>query len=155
MSKQGGISMCHLRQMNAYEFEHYAEKAVHSYAAELVKSGSCSEDVSLKQAQKTYDSLLPKGLESEGQYLFHIINDTDAVIGMIWFGERPNHEGFIYDFSILEHFRNQGFGTKALELVEVEAKNKAIKKLSLHVFGHNINAIRLYKKMGYGILWEP
>jgi len=137
--------------MNAYEFEHYVKEAVKNYASELTKSGSSLESDSLKVSQKTFSTLLPDGLESKGQFLFHILNETDAVIGMIWFGLRPNNEGFIYDFLIHENFREQGFGKKAMELIELEAKNHDVKKLSLHVFGHNIAAISLYKKLGYEI----
>jgi len=137
--------------MNAYEFEHYIKSAVTEYASELTKSGMFAEKDSLKKSQQTFDMLLKDGVETDGQYLFHIINETDAIIGMIWFGIRPNNEGFIYDFSINEAFRSQGFGTKAMELVETEAKSHGIKKLDLHVFGHNFAAISLYKKMGYEI----
>lgn len=143
--------MCHLRPMNTYEFEHYIKAAVKEYASELAKSGSTPEKDSLKVSQKTFTTLLPDGLESKGQFLFHIINETDAVIGMVWFGLHPNNEGFICDFSIHETFRGQGFGTKAMELVELEAKKHEVKKLKLHVFGHNIAAISLYKKLGYEI----
>lgn len=143
--------MCHLRPMNINEFEHYMKTAIQNYADELVKSGSCLKDNSLKDAQKTYDYLLPDGIETKNQYLYHVINSTDAIVGMIWFGVRPNGQGFIYDFLIYEHFRNQGFGSKTLELIETEAKKMKVSKLSLHVFGHNFDAIKLYKKMGYEI----
>jgi len=137
--------------MNAYEFEHYMKTAVHEYAAELTKSGSCAEEDSLKQAQESYSYLLADGIKTKGQFLFHVINSTDAIIGMIWYGLRPNGEGFIYDFSISEAFRSMGYGTKTMELIEAEAKKNGIKRLGLRVFEHNSNAIALYKKMGYGI----
>jgi len=143
--------MCHLRPMNAYEFEHYIKPAIKEYAADLTTSGSCLESDSFKEAQKAFGFLLPDGVKSKDQYLFHVINETDAIIGMVWFGLRPNNEGFIYDFSIKEVFRGQGFGTRAMELLELEAKKHSIKKLVLRVFGHNITAISLYKKMGYEI----
>ena len=137
--------------MNTYEFEHYIKPAIKEYAAELTTSGSCLESESMKKAQETFNFLLPDGIKSKGQYLFHVINETDAIIGMIWFGLRPNNEAFIYDFSIIEAFRNQGYGKKTMELVEDEAKKLGVKKLDLRVFGHNLSAISLYKKMGYGI----
>lgn len=143
--------MCHLRAMNAYEFEHYMKSAVENYANELVKSGMHSKKDAMKESQKTFDYLLPDGIDTKDQFLYHIINETDAIVGMIWYGIRPNHEGFIYDFSILEPFRNQGLGTTTLELIEDEAKAKGLKKIGLHVFGHNVDAIRLYKRMGYDI----
>lgn len=143
--------MSYLRPMNTYEFEHYIKDAIKEYASELTKSGSCPEKDSLEVSKKTFSNLLPNGIESKEQFLFHIINETDAVIGMIWFGLRPNNEGFIYDFSIHETFRGQGLGQEAMKLVELEAKKHQVKKIGLHVFGHNIAAISLYKKLGYEI----
>ncbi len=144
--------MYHLRTMNAYEFDHYIDSALQTYIDELVKSGMHTKNDAIEKANKTFDYLLPDGVESKNQFLFHIINETDAIVGMIWFGIRPNNEGFIYDFSVSEPYRNQGIGTKALELIEDEARKHGLKKLGLHVFGHNTNAIRLYQRMGYDFI---
>ena len=43
----------------------------------------------------------------------------------------------------------QGYATQALEALEAHAKPNGVKKLGLHVFGHNTAARELYKKAGY------
>ncbi len=70
---------------------------------------------------------------------------------MIWLGLVDNNLGFIYDFTILKSFRGQGLGEKAILLIEKKAKKTGVKKLKLQLFGHNLAAIGLYKKLGYQI----
>lgn len=143
--------MCYLRVMNSYEFENYLKEAIVNYANNLMKSqGSVQKDC-YKEAKQTIMTLLPNGVESKDQYLYHIINNTDALVGKIWLGLTNDKLGFIYDFSILEPFRGQGHGAKAMALIELKAKELGIKKLRLRVFGHNLAAISLYKKLGYQI----
>ncbi|RCK13099.1 GNAT family N-acetyltransferase [Bacillus licheniformis] len=55
----------------------------------------------------------------------------------------------IYDFGLYEAYRGQGIGQQALAVLEEEAKQLGVKKLSLHVFAHNKKAKRLYEKMNF------
>lgn len=48
-----------------------------------------------------------------------------------------------------EQFRHQGLGTKAISLVEPEAKQRSIRVILARVFGHNPGSIHLFEKMGY------
>jgi RimJ/RimL family protein N-acetyltransferase len=47
-----------------------------------------------------------------------------------------------------EH-RRQGIGLALMEAAEQWAREAGIRKLELHVFPHNLPAIRLYEKLGY------
>ena len=47
-----------------------------------------------------------------------------------------------------EH-RRQGIGFALMEVAEQWAREAGIRKLELHVFPHNLPAIRLYEKLGY------
>lgn len=143
--------MCHLKLMTQKEFELYLNQAIAEYADDLVKSGEVSLENSMEKSKQSFLSLLPNGVSSKQQYLFNIMSDDNLMLGMIWYGIRSEHEGFIYDFEILFEFRGQGFGKKALLLVEEHAKSIGIHKLGLRVFGHNNRAYQLYKKMGYTV----
>lgn len=58
-------------------------------------------------------------------------------------------EIFLYGFSIKKEYRKCGYGKKLLEeSIEVFRKNE-IKKIGLTVSLENIEAIELYKKMGF------
>ena len=47
-----------------------------------------------------------------------------------------------------EH-RRQGIGLALMEAAEEWAREAGVRKLELHVFPHNLPAIRLYEKLGY------
>lgn len=48
-----------------------------------------------------------------------------------------------------EPFRNHGYGTEALSLVEAQAKLQGYKKMGLNVFRFNQRAYALYERCGY------
>ena len=45
--------------------------------------------------------------------------------------------------------RRQGIGLALMETAEQWAREAGVRKLELHVFPHNVPAIRLYEKLGY------
>lgn len=140
-----------LREMSASEFEKYKEDAINTYAKEKIKSGSWSEDEAFNMSKSEYDKLLPDGLNSSNNYLFSILNETDEVIGMIWLNDKENNCGFIYDINIHENHQGRGYGLKAMKEIENVASSLGLKKIELHVFGHNQRAINLYEKLNYRV----
>jgi len=141
--------MCYLELMKDSEFASYLAKAISSYASELIKSGEVSEKAADLEAKNAFYGLLPEGTKTSNQFLFNIVHENQQIVGMIWYGLRPNQKGFIYDFEVDEMYRGKGYGKQALLLIENHAKSLGIHKLGLHVFGHNESAYALYKKMGY------
>lgn len=57
--------------------------------------------------------------------------------------------GFIYDLVVWPAHRRQGHAAAALRALECEARALGLQALSLHVFGHNHAAQRLYARLGY------
>ena len=140
-----------LRKMSASEFEKYMENAINTYAKEKIKSGNWSEDEAFHMSKSEYDKLLPDGLNSSNNYLFSILNETDEVIGMIWLNDQDNNCGFIYDIDIHENHQSRGYGLRAMKEIENIARSLGLKKIELHVFGHNERAINLYEKLKYRV----
>nr|WP_249435699.1 GNAT family N-acetyltransferase [Paenibacillus sp. Marseille-Q4541] len=139
--------------MNQEEYEQYISYAIEDYAKDKVASGNWSEEESIDRSRQEFARLLPKGEKSEFNHLYSIFHDEQH-IGMIWIAPMsPTNyeEGFIYDFMIKEPFQGQGYGKQSMQEIEVKAKELGMKKIGLHVFGHNQVARGLYEKMGYEI----
>jgi ribosomal protein S18 acetylase RimI-like enzyme len=68
---------------------------------------------------------------------------------MLWLAKKTNDKGFIYDINILDNYQGRGFGKEAMKQIELIGKSLGLKKIGLHVFGHNKVARGLYEKLGY------
>lgn len=137
-----------LEKMNTIEFQQYLSYAIKNFAEEQIKSGNWEQQDAISKATEEHKKLLPDGEETENNYLF-TIRDGEQEIGMIWLAHRTNEKGFIYDINIWEGNQGMGYGKQAMKEVERVAKNIGLKKVGLHVFGHNKVARGLYEKLGY------
>ena len=77
----------------------------------------------------------------------------DEVIGCLSFenGQRRRiaHRGS-FGISVREKWRGQGIGTAMLQtLIDWAEANPLIEKVGLSVFANNVDAIRLYKRLGF------
>jgi ribosomal protein S18 acetylase RimI-like enzyme len=76
--------------------------------------------------------------------------DEDRKIGFIWVQVKANR-AFIYDFLIHEEYRGKGYGKQSLTAMDERLRSMNVNSVSLHVFGDNVTAQELYKKMGFEI----
>ena len=146
--------MLHLVPMTEAEFATYLASAVRDYADAHVRAGDALPEEALARAQKDYDELLPDGLRSKDDFLFSLTHDALGAIGMIWFELRERRgakSAYLYDFVVREDLRGQGYGRRALELVEAKLRELGVGRVGLNVFGYNHAARALYEKMGYQI----
>lgn len=145
--------MIYLQPMNEAEYQEYLDVAVADYAQEHVKAGRWSSEEALQEARKEYQALLPDGVNSKNQYLFTIVDEqTGAKVGMLWFAatERADERvAFVYDVIVYEQFRRRGYGEQAFQALETKVRESGLKKIGLHVFGHNYAARAMYEKLGY------
>lgn len=58
---------------------------------------------------------------------------------------------FIMDILIFEKYQGRGYGKETMAALDDEVRKLGLKQISLHVFGHNERAFRLYQKMGYEV----
>jgi ribosomal protein S18 acetylase RimI-like enzyme len=137
-----------LTLMNAGEYQGYLSSAIKSYAEEKVLAGNWNEDEALKKAEEEYTRLLPQGEKTESNFLY-TIRKGDETVGIIWLAQKSEKLGFIYDIYILEKYQGQGYAKEALEGIEGVGRKLGLKKIGLHVFGHNKVARGLYEKLGY------
>jgi ribosomal protein S18 acetylase RimI-like enzyme len=147
--------MIKLRKMTVSEFEVYLKKSLPNYAQEKMKGEGLTEEEAMKVAQESFERLLPKGIESDDQFLFSIVDDSsNDVVGTLWFARKisgTRKSAFVYDIILDATVRGKGFGKVIMQLLEEEVRKQGLSSIGLHVFGHNDVAISLYKKMGFRV----
>jgi ribosomal protein S18 acetylase RimI-like enzyme len=128
----------------------WRDHSVREYAAENVKSGRWTSEEALSKAESQFQQLLPDGPATTGQFLWTIRDAASADVGILWVGteQRPGH-AFIYDIEIADERRGEGLGTAAMLALEEWARARGFATIGLHVFGHNVGAWQLYKRLGY------
>jgi len=139
--------MITLEPMQQEDLENLVESEIRGYAADHVRNGNWPEEGSLERARKEFETLLPNGIHTPNQYLWTVMDGSNKV-GLLWV-QVKDRKAFIYDFMILEEFRGKGYGKQALAAMDNKLKSMNVDSVGLHVFGDNITAQELYKKMGF------
>lgn len=137
--------------MTESEFDNFLERQTRAFAEEKVRSGAWPPAEALAMSERIFGKLLPRGLSSDGQYLFTVRDDADAV-GYLWFEARrsgPLPEAYLYELLIFEGARRRGYGAQAMKQLEERVATLGLGRIALHVFGHNQAAQAPYRKLGY------
>jgi ribosomal protein S18 acetylase RimI-like enzyme len=142
--------MIKLEPLQQEDFERFLEQEIRGYAEGHVRNGNWPEDGAVERSRKEFESLLPDGIHSKDQYLWSLLDEDSSKIGMLWV-QVKDQKAFIYDFVVEEPFRGKGYGKQALMAMDEKLKAMNVESVGLHVFGDNIIAQELYKKMGYQI----
>lgn len=145
--------MIKLEPMQESEYQIYIRDVIDGYATEQVEAGAWLADRAKERARAEIEELLPAGLATPNQYLYHLVTKEEkAPVGVLWILLRERNdqkEAFIEDIVIFDTFRRRGYAKQALSALEELAKGMGINKIRLQVFGHNLNARDLYEKCGF------
>ena len=143
--------MVKLVPMEQENFKIFLERGIREYAEDHVRNGNWSAEEALERSRKEFEQLLPDGVNSRDQFLYSIVDETDSIkIGLLWV-QVKDQRAFIYDFFIDEAFRVKGYGKLALIALDKELMSRNVESVALHVFGDNVTAQELYKKMVFQI----
>jgi RimJ/RimL family protein N-acetyltransferase len=142
--------MVTLEPIQQEDFERFLEREIGNYANDHVRNGNWPAEGALERSRKEFESLLPNGIHSKDQFLWSILDAEKRKIGVLWV-QVKDQRAFIYDFVIDETFRGKGFGKQALMAMDQKLKSMNVESVGLHVFGDNVKAQELYKKMGFEI----
>lgn len=142
--------MVKLEPLQQEDFERFLERGIREYAEDHVRNGNWSAEGALERSRKEFEHLLPDGIHSKDQYLWSILSNAGNKIGVLWV-QVKDHKAFIFDFVIDEEFRGKGFGKQALRAMDEKLKSMKVESVGLHVFGDNITAQELYKRVGFQI----
>ncbi|KGP79428.1 MULTISPECIES: GNAT family N-acetyltransferase [unclassified Paenibacillus] len=143
-----------LNPMNQEEYANFRIRSIKDFAEEKVEAGTWAAEEAQGLAEASYDKYLPEGLNTPGAYLYNLVHEVDGNVGYIWFNVTDNRRGkdaFLLDIVVEEAYRGKGYGTETMEALEREALSLGVDRIGLHVFGHNVRASSLYRKMGYEV----
>ena len=142
--------MVKLELIQQEDFERFLERGIRGYAEDHVRNGNWPAEGALERSKKEFEHYLPNGIHSKDQYLYSIVAEGGNKIGVLWV-QVKDRKGFIFNFVIDEEFRGKGFGKQALSALDEKLESMDVESVALHVFGDNLSAQELYKKMGYQI----
>ncbi|MBI4196962.1 MAG: GNAT family N-acetyltransferase [Deltaproteobacteria bacterium] len=141
------------KAMGAKEFREFVHDSIQRSSVHLKEDRGQLDQEALKEAEGHIRRILPRGQETPSHFLFSLLeNATQKKVGSIWYGviqEGAEWQGYLYEIFIEEPFRNKGYASDALRMMEEELKKIGIKKIGLHLFSDNIKALQLYRQLGY------
>jgi ribosomal protein S18 acetylase RimI-like enzyme len=140
--------------MSSELFATYIEEAVSHFSREYVISGICNEKDAVAICLATYERSLPLGVATPDNHLFTIsMLEEKVIIGMAWLAvwkHSGKHSAFICDIYIRPEWRNRGYGTQTMQLLEKKIRGfKNVSEIGLHVLWQNKVAQSLYNKLGF------
>jgi ribosomal protein S18 acetylase RimI-like enzyme len=149
-SQKIGEIMVKLETIQQEDFDRFLERGVREYAEDHVRNGNWPAEGALERSRKEFEHYLPDGIHSKDQYVWSILDEQNDKIGVLWV-QVKDRQAFIFDFIIDESFRGRGFGKQALAAMDEQLRSMNVESVALHVFGDNITAQELYKKMGFEV----
>lgn len=165
-SLETGGYLLHMKPVEKEEIPYFIEQSAAFAAKQALEAGLVSNEA--EALERMLNNLeAPKLLEAlqdplsnntfynswkSENYLFYIyLEDESIPCGLFWcdLGTPGETIGIIEFIFIDANYRGMGIGTTILNACEKELKVEGFKAISLHVYSHNTQAYRLYKKLGY------
>jgi ribosomal protein S18 acetylase RimI-like enzyme len=135
------------------EFHAWLVQAIPAFALINVEDGRWSLAESIEKSKEAHALLLPQGLETPGQFFVRLQDaDSGADVGALWWAESDQagrRQAAVYSIEIEVAARRRGYARAAFGELERVAREHGVHHLSLHVFGHNHAARRLYDALGF------
>jgi ribosomal protein S18 acetylase RimI-like enzyme len=134
-------------------FEAWLIQAIPAYALTQVEDGRWNLAESIDKSREAHAALLPQGLATASHSFMRLraVGEDDDV-GFLWWAEVESGGAtgaYVYGVEIEEGARRRGFARAAFLELERVARGRGLRFVSLHVFGHNHGARRLYEALGF------
>ncbi len=120
-----------------------------SYVDERVAAGDSQQEAEAN-ATAALDRLVPAGSPGPGQLIGSVCCDH-VPVGYLWIGPADDdpQRWWVWDISIDEAHRGQGYGRRAMVLAEQLARAAGATTIGLNVFASNTVARHLYSSLNY------
>jgi ribosomal protein S18 acetylase RimI-like enzyme len=142
-----------LEPFDEADFAAWLVQAIPAYALAHVQDGTWTLAESVLRSQEAHAALLPQGLATPGHAFVRLhVDGMPAPVGTLWWAETEaaGERGvYVYGIEVEEPARGRGIAAAALEALERRARARGMRFVSLHVFGHNLPARRLYERLGF------
>ena len=145
--------MVRLRPMLPSEFGAFRKWLIRDYARSHVVAGTWTRREAAARSRREIDQLLTRGVKTPSHYLRAVAaGEPERRVGEVWYAvqrEGVRTQLFIFWLGIDRPYRGRGFGGATLRLLEPEAVRLGARRIALHVFGDNVRAQQLYRRIGY------
>ena len=141
-----------LRPLREEEFDAWRERSVARYADDMVLNSGLEPDFARRKGEEDFDRAMPERLATPGAAVFTLVAESGERVGDLWLGEQDffgRRRAWVYEVYVEEVFRGRGYGRRAMELAEEEARRRGHARIELNVFGGNEVARGLYRSLGY------
>jgi len=141
-----------LRPLRDDEFDAWHAAAKAGYAASIEHDGGAPHELARQKAERDISRLLPDRRVPDDHAVFVVEDGAGAAVGRLWVAEQDGETGralFVYEVAIDPAARRRGYGRRAMEFAEQEARRRGLDRIALNVFGGNDPARRLYRSLGY------
>lgn len=102
-------------------------------------------DSSLEDCQRDYQAWTQTG------HQIYLVKVEDEFIGFAHMGSRGAEIDWLEDLFVLSEYQGQGIGSRVISLLEEKVK-KYSESLYIEVSARNLQAMRLYHRLGYDCL---
>ena len=142
--------MITLRPMTEAEYTAYNGFLWEDYAQTRARNLGTSIEEQRAAAAEQKAALLPQGLQSPEHYFWSVVDESGAAVGQLWVHvDNTKHHAFIYSIDIDAAQRGKGYGQQTMERLEEHMRPLSVTRIALNVFGDNVVATNLYRKIGY------
>ena len=148
-----------LVKKNSAAMRQFRQITIEKFADELVTLGDFDNiDESLFFATRiVHEKFFTNGNERFQDLCDIVDQHTQEKIGDVWYsssltlenGERIGRICYLY---IAENYRQRGYATATMTLIEATLMGQGIRVITLTVFAHNPNAKYLFEQLGYDVI---
>ena len=135
------------------DYQAWLTLAIPSYALGHVEDGQWTLAESIEKSKEAHALLLPQGAATPGHTFVRLqVAGELQDVGHLWWAEVESGGqtgAYVYGVEVEEPARRRGVARAAFAELERIARTRGLRFVSLHVFGHNHGARRLYEELGF------
>ena len=141
------IALSPLTEADRAEF---VREEIANYAEEQIRDAGWPRATALDRARAELGPVLERELAEPSWRVWSARNADGETVGWLWVKPGGSaRSAFLYQITVAERFRRQGYGSAMLAALEQRLAREGVEELMLNVTVANIPAQRLYAASGY------